>query len=64
MVTDEWTPANGLLSPTLKLRRTPLMEKYKGLIAEIYGHEKPASSGFFSAFKSVELPSIPWGKKD
>ena len=64
LVTDEWTPANGFLSPTLKLRRAPLMEKYKGLIAEIYGHDKPASTGFFSAFKSVELPSMPWGKKN
>lgn len=64
LVVDEWTPANGLLSPTLKLRRAPLMEKYKGLIAEIYGHEKPTQAGFFSAFKSVELPTMPWGKKN
>ncbi|MBR4739239.1 MAG: AMP-binding protein [Bacteroidales bacterium] len=63
LVTDEWTPTNGLLSPTLKLRRGPLMEKYKDVVAEIYGREKPSSSSFFSAFKSVELPSMPWGKK-
>ena len=63
LVTDEWTPTNGLLSPTLKLRRAPLMEKYKGLIADIYGREKTTSTGFFSAFKSIELPTMPWGKK-
>jgi len=64
LVTDEWTMANGLLSPTLKLRRAPLMERYKDLIADIYGKEKPASSGLFSAFKSVELPTMPWVKKN
>ena len=65
LVTDEWTPTNGLLSPTLKLRRAPLMEKYKDLIADIFGKEKPSQNAFFSAFKSVELPTItmPWQKK-
>ena len=64
LVTDEWAPNNGLLSPTLKLRRGPLMEKYKDLVADIYGKEKPATNAFFSAFKSVELPTInlPWKK--
>ena len=62
LVTDEWTPANGLLSPTLKLRRAPLMEKYKELIADIFGKEKPSQNAFFSAFKSVELPTMPWKK--
>jgi long-chain acyl-CoA synthetase len=67
LVVDEWTPNNGLLSPTLKLRRAPLMEKYKDLIADIYGKEKSSSNAFFSAFKSVELPklpSMPWQKKN
>lgn len=63
IVTEEWTPANGLLSPTLKLRRTPLMEKYQDIVADIYGKEKPSAQGFFSAFKSVELPTMPWVKK-
>ena len=63
LVTDEWTPNNGLLSPTLKLRRGPLMEKYKDLVADIYGKEKPSANSLFSAFKSVELPTMPWGKK-
>ncbi len=63
LVSEDWTPNNGLLSPTLKLRRAPLMEKYKDIVAEIYGKEKPTSTGLFSAFKSVELPTMPWGKK-
>ena len=63
LVTDEWNANNGLLSPTLKLRRGPLMEKYKDLIADIYGKEKTTSSSLFSAFKSVELPTMPWVKK-
>ena len=64
LVADDWTPANGLLSPTLKLRRAPLMDKYKDLVADIYGKEKPASNTFFSAFKSVDLPTMPWQKKN
>ena len=66
LVTDEWTPNNGLLSPTLKLRRGPLMEKYKDLVNDIYGKEKASANAFFSAFKSVELPTItmPWMKKN
>ncbi len=64
LVTDEWTPNNGMLSPTLKLRRGPLAEKYKALIADIYGKEKPSASNLFSAFKSVELPTMPWVKKN
>ena len=63
IVADEWTAANNLLSPTLKLRRAPLMDKYKDLVADIYGKEKPSSSSLFSAFKSVELPTMPWVKK-
>ena len=63
VVVDEWTPNNGLLSPTLKLRRGPLMEKYKDVVADIYGREKGSTQGFFSAFKSVELPTMPWSKK-
>lgn len=36
LVQDEWTPATGELSPTLKLRRQFIHEKYKDLIAQIY----------------------------
>ena len=63
IVPEEWSAANNLLSPTLKLRRGPLMDKYKDVVADIYGKEKNTSSGLFSAFKSVELPTLPWSKK-
>ena len=36
LVEDEWTPASGELSPTLKLKRRYIHEKYKDLIDEIY----------------------------
>lgn len=36
MVTDEWSPQSGELSPTLKLRRNLLAKHYKDVIAEIY----------------------------
>jgi long-chain acyl-CoA synthetase len=41
LVTEEWTPNTGELSPTLKLRRNYLTLRYKDIIAEIYfGGEK------------------------
>jgi long-chain acyl-CoA synthetase len=36
LVCDEWTPASGELSPTLKLRRNMVAAKYKQLIDDIY----------------------------
>jgi len=36
LVTEEWTPTTGELSPTLKLKRNYLTKEYKELIAEIY----------------------------
>jgi long-chain acyl-CoA synthetase len=36
LVTEEWTPATGELSPTLKLRRNYLAKEYKDIINEIY----------------------------
>jgi long-chain acyl-CoA synthetase len=36
LVQDEWTPASGELSPTLKLRRKFIHEKYSDLISQIY----------------------------
>ena len=63
VVDEEWTSANGLLSPTLKIKRNILLEKYKGLIAEIYGHETPSSNPILSAFRSIELPNFGFGKK-
>lgn len=36
LVPDEWSPATGELSPTLKLKRHFIHDKYKDLIAQIY----------------------------
>ncbi len=36
LVYDEWTPATGELSPTLKLRRNVVAVKYQSLIDDIY----------------------------
>ena len=36
LVTEEWTPATGELSPTLKLKRNYLAIEYKDIINEIY----------------------------
>lgn len=36
LVSDEWTPAGGELSPTLKLKRRVIMEKYSDTIQAIY----------------------------
>jgi len=38
LVADEWTPESGLLTPTLKLKRKVLMEKYKDLVEKIYAN--------------------------
>ena len=63
LVVDEWSSANGLLSPTLKLKRNILMDKYKNLIAEIYGKEAAPVNPIISAFRSVELPNFGFGRK-
>lgn len=36
LVQDEWTPVSGELSPTLKLKRQFIQEKYRSLIEQIY----------------------------
>ncbi len=36
LVPDEWSPATGELSPTLKLRRQFISEKYKKLLDQVY----------------------------
>jgi len=36
LVTDKWTPDNGLLSGSMKLRRNSLSLYYDGMIEELY----------------------------
>ncbi len=39
LLTEKWTPDNGLLTPTMKLRRAPIAERHAERLAEIYrGH--------------------------
>jgi len=40
LVKDEWSTATGELSPTLKLKRKPLYEKYEAILKEIYSAGK------------------------
>ncbi|MEA1878304.1 MAG: long-chain fatty acid--CoA ligase [Bacteroidota bacterium] len=40
LVVDEWSPATGEMSPTLKLKRRVLKEKYAGIIEEVYSMSK------------------------
>jgi len=40
LVSHEWSPASGELSPTLKLRRNVISETYKDIISEIYSVQK------------------------
>jgi len=47
LVSDEWTPQSGELSPTLKLKRNYIAQKYKSIIDEIYSVAKPANTGKF-----------------
>jgi len=36
LVRDEWSPATGELSPTLKLRRNFIFEKYSSMVEQVY----------------------------
>jgi long-chain acyl-CoA synthetase len=42
VVADEWAPATGELSQTLKVKRDVLMEKYQAELEEIFGHPHAA----------------------
>lgn len=52
LVSEEWTPQTGELSPTLKLKRNYVADKYKSIIDEIYLVQKSNSGGKF------KLPKI------
>jgi long-chain acyl-CoA synthetase len=36
LVQDEWSPATGELSPTLKLKRQFIQDKYRSLLSQVY----------------------------
>ena len=41
IVDEKWTVDNGLLTPTLKVRRTKVLERYQDRIAELYKAHRP-----------------------
>jgi long-chain acyl-CoA synthetase len=47
LVSEEWTPQTGELSPTLKLKRNYVASKYKSIIDEIYSVSKNQPGGRF-----------------
>ncbi|MFA5328953.1 MAG: long-chain fatty acid--CoA ligase [Prolixibacteraceae bacterium] len=47
LVSDEWTPQSGELSPTLKLKRNYVAAKYKNIIDEIYSVSNVQFGGRF-----------------
>ena len=56
LVCEEWTPQTGELSPTLKLKRNYVADKYKDIIDEIYSvshNNKPGGNGF-----NIRLPRV------
>jgi long-chain acyl-CoA synthetase len=36
VVEDDWTPQSGLVTPTLKLRRSRLQQHYREVVASLY----------------------------
>jgi long-chain acyl-CoA synthetase len=61
LITDEWTPQTGDLSPTLKLKRVMLMKKYKSIIDEIYNHKQEAHETIGFNIKQIDLSNITIG---
>ncbi len=47
LVCEEWSPQTGELSPTQKLKRNVISDKYKDIIAEIYQHDKKQKKNNF-----------------
>ncbi len=58
LVSEEWTPQTGELSPTLKLKRSYIADKYKDIIDEIYSvsrnNIKHVGNGIH-----LRLPNLP-----
>ena len=61
LITDEWTPQTGDLSPTQKLKRGMLMKKYKPTIDEIYNHKQNNIDSIGFNIKQIDLSNINIG---
>lgn len=61
LVSEEWTPANGELSPTLKLKRNFLAERYKDIISDIYFGGEKVSNVLFKLKNGISgiLKNLP-----
>lgn len=55
LVCEDWTPQSGELSPTLKLKRNFVAQKYKALIDDIYAVSKSNNGGNGIRFPKVNL---------
>jgi len=40
LVPEEWTPENGLLTPSMKKKRRDILDRYEGEVAAIYAEER------------------------
>ena len=58
LVTDEWSPNTGELSPTLKLKRNVLMKQYHAIVDEIYNHKEESKDGIGFNIKQIDLSAI------
>jgi long-chain acyl-CoA synthetase len=61
LVTEEWTPQTGELSPTLKLKRNYLLKQYKDIISEIYfsGEKEKTVLGLLKNSLNGILKNLP-----
>ncbi len=58
LVHEEWGPDTGELSPTLKIKRNVLYERYKKIINEIFGSEDEQTQSMFNTLKKGIRTSI------
>ena len=60
LVADEWSPATGELSPTQKLKRRIISDKYETLIADIYQFPKKEKSSILPSLTVEQVKSGIW----
>lgn len=58
LVCEEWTSQNGMLSPTLKLKRTIIIRKYKHLVEDIYAVSKTGNGNGSGNGYGLKLPRV------
>lgn len=58
LVCEEWSPQTGELSPTLKLKRNIISNKYQHILEDIYGHNRQNGGQKSSARTLIGLPVV------